>query len=243
MTGIDVSKHNGEINWEQVGGVDFAIIRAGYGRLAGQRDTKFEANYQGAKNTGLHVGAYWYSYAKTADEAIAEARACLEVIKGKQFDMPIYFDIEEKSQAELGKKICSDIVKAFCGEMEKAGYWVGVYSYNSFFKTNFDESILTRYATWIARVPTNDDGKTKISPDFYCGMHQYSFKGTVSGIVGDVDMDECVVNYPESIKASHLNGYGEYDITAYREGLSKAEYDELAQKLRDLEMVIKGEQI
>lgn len=239
MNGIDVSKHNGNIAWEKVKNVDFVIIRAGYGRLASQKDVKFDTNYEGAKKAGLHVGAYWYSYAKTAAEARLEAKACLEVIKDRKFDMPIYFDIEEQAQVKLGKTICTDMAKAFCDELEKAGYWVGVYSYNSFFKTNLDESILTRYATWIARVPANDDGKAKIAPDFNCGMHQYSFKGAVSGISGDVDLNVCNVNYPESIKAKGLNGYGKYDVTAYRSGLSKAEYDELAEKLQALGMTVR----
>lgn len=242
MNGIDVSKHNGDIDWNALAKserIDFAIIRAGYGRVVPkQKDIKFEANYKGAKEAGLHVGAYWYSYAKTTAEAKLEAKACLETIKGKKFDMPIYFDIEEKSQVELGKTICSNIVRAFCEELEKAGYWVGVYSFNSFFKTNLDADIRKRYATWIARVPKNDDGKTKVSPDFDCGIHQYSFKGKIPGINSDVDLNVCGVDYPEAIKKKSLNNYGTYEITAYQKGLSKDKADELAEKLRDMGMTV-----
>lgn len=98
MKGIDVSVHNGDIDWGKVktDGIGFAIIRAGYGRLASQKDKRFEQNYSGAKAAGIPVGAYWYSYAMNENEARQEADVFLSVIKGKQFEMPVYFDLEEK---------------------------------------------------------------------------------------------------------------------------------------------------
>lgn len=85
MNGIDVSKHNGVIDWSRVknAGIQFAILRAGYGKVASQKDRKFERNYAGAKAHGIPVGAYWYSYAKTVAEA--EAMAFLQAIAGKQY--------------------------------------------------------------------------------------------------------------------------------------------------------------
>ena len=104
MKGIDVSKHNGSIDFNAVkaSGVEFVIIRAGYGMYDNQKDPKFEENYAKAKAAGLHVGTYWYSYAKSVKEAEIEAEVCLRVIGGKQFDFPIYFDIEDPSQRGLG---------------------------------------------------------------------------------------------------------------------------------------------
>ena len=238
MKGIDVSKHNGVIDWGKVTNnkIDFAIIRAGYGKLASQKDSKFETNYSGAIKAGLHVGAYWYSYAKSAEEAKLEARVCLEVIKNKKFDMPIYFDIEEKTQANLGN--CDALVKAFCSELEKAGYWAGVYSYNAFFKDNLSADIRKRYATWIARIPSKDDGKNIVRPEFDCGMHQYSFKGKINGINTDVDLDECFVDYPKLIKEKKLNNYDNYTVTAIQKGLSKDTADEIATYLRKLGMAV-----
>ena len=98
MKGIDVSKWQGKIDWQRVeaSGIEFAIIRAGYGNSANQKDSFFERNYLGAKTAGLHVGAYWYSYANSFREATLEAKAFQRVIAGKQFDMPVYFDMEEK---------------------------------------------------------------------------------------------------------------------------------------------------
>ncbi len=106
MKGIDVSVHNGDIDWQKVkaDGIDFAIIRAGYGKLESQKGQKFEQNYKNAKATGIPIGAYWYSYAMTPEEAELEADVFLSVIKGKQFEFPVYFDLEEKKQFDLGKE-------------------------------------------------------------------------------------------------------------------------------------------
>ena len=106
MKGIDVSVHNGNIDWRKVknAGIQFAVLRAGYGRELSQKDTRFEENYRNAKAAGIPVGAYWYSYAMTEDEARLEADVFLSVISGKQFEMPVYFDLEEKKQFDLGKK-------------------------------------------------------------------------------------------------------------------------------------------
>ncbi len=132
MKGIDVSVHNGNIDWKKVkaDGIDFAILRAGYGRLATQKDGKFEDNYAGAKAAGIPVGAYWYSYATTVDEATVEAEVCVSILKGKQFEFPIFFDQEEKKTLDTGKANCSAMVRAFCDVLEKAGYWVGLYTNN-----------------------------------------------------------------------------------------------------------------
>ncbi len=88
--GIDVSEHQGAIGWSRVkaSGVDFAILRAGYGKFATQKDRQFEANYANTKTVGLPVGAYWYSYAKTPEEARQEAQICLEIVKNRQFEYP-----------------------------------------------------------------------------------------------------------------------------------------------------------
>ena len=92
--GIDVSTHQRAIDWKQVkaDAVEFAILRAGYGRDLSQKDTSFERNYTGCTENDIHMGGYWYSYALTADEAKREADACLKTIAGKRFDYPIYFD-------------------------------------------------------------------------------------------------------------------------------------------------------
>lgn len=203
MKGIDVSKHNGAIDWNKVkaSGIQFAILRAGLGKYLNQKDENFDANYSGAKAAGIPVGAYWYSYAVTPDEAREEARVCIEVLKGKQFEFPIWFDQEEKASLDTGKANCSAMVRAFCDEMEKAGYFAGLYTSRSFLQTHIEDDIKTRYALWIA------EWGDKLNYTGDVGIWQ---TGTcsVNGITGDVDHDICYSDYPARIKAKGLNGYG-----------------------------------
>ena len=221
---IDVSAHNGVIDWLKVKnyGVQGAIIRTGFGEEhPSQIDKRFIANYNGCKAVGLDVGAYHYSYAVTPEGAEQEADFMLEIIKGKQFEYPLFFDIEEKSQVALPKEVCTAIVQAFCGTLESAGYWAGVYSFDSFFGSNLDPTIQSRYSCWVARVEN-------VKPVF-CksySMWQYSWKGIVSGISGDVDLNYCYKDFPAMIKSKGLNGYSvtpTYTVTATRSGICKAE--------------------
>jgi GH25 family lysozyme M1 (1,4-beta-N-acetylmuramidase) len=122
--GIDVSKWNGSIDFTKVknSGYDFVIIRAGYGKVASQKDENFETNYKNAKSAGLNVGAYWYSYATTTNEAKVEAKLFIECLKGKSFEYPVYVDIEEQKTLKAGKTNVTNIINAFCLELENAGY-------------------------------------------------------------------------------------------------------------------------
>ncbi|MCD7730453.1 MAG: glycoside hydrolase family 25 protein [Oscillospiraceae bacterium] len=227
---IDVSKHNGVIDWAKVAadGVDGAIIRAGYGKVASQKDPCFEDNYSGAKAAGLNVGAYWYSYATTVDDAKTEAAVFIDCIKGKQFGLPVYLDIEDKTQVALGKSLCTGIAVAFMTALENAGYFAGVYSYDSFFATNLEETLRKRYAVWVARVEN-------VTPTYATewGMHQYSWKGTIDGISGDVDLNRCIKDYPTIIKNAGLNGYSAassagYSVTAKISDCAEAQASTIA---------------
>ena len=95
--GIDVSRWQGVIQWDMVKGeIDFAILQAGYGRLATQKDAQFERNYAECKRLGIPIGAYWFGYATSENEAKLEALACIEVLKDKKLDYPLYYDVEDK---------------------------------------------------------------------------------------------------------------------------------------------------
>lgn len=203
MQGCDLSTYQGGIDFGKLKNkVQFAILRAGYGRLARQKDNRFEEYYSGCKANGIHCGVYWYSYAMNEDEARQEAQACLEVIKGKQFDMPIYYDVEENKQFALGKAKVSAIVKAFLEVVEAAGYWVGLYSSTSALNSYIDTEIKHRYAIWVAHWGVNAPTYTGSY-----GVWQYSEKGRLDGISGNVDLDYCYFDYPCEIKARGLNGY------------------------------------
>ena len=202
--GMDISYCQKKVTWSKVKGIDFAILRAGYGRYTNQKDSMFESHYAGAKSVNIPVGAYWYSYATTPEDAKKEADACIEILKGKQFEYPIYYDVEENKQLQLGKSKVSEIIRAFLERVEAAGYWVGLYMSASPMSTLVEEDITKRYAIWVANV-----GVSK--PQYYkgpYGMWQYSWKGVVDGITGDVDMDYGYVDYPTMIKAKGLNGFG-----------------------------------
>ena len=202
--GIDVSKHQGKIDWHKVklSGVTFAILRAGYGRSTTQKDPTFDQNYEGCKANGINAGAYWYSYAKTEAEAVQEAQVCLSVLKGKQFEYPIFFDIEEAGVLIMGKEVCSRIVKAFLTEIEKAGYCAGIYASKSPMETHISDELKKKYEVWVAHY-----GVSKTSYKGNYGMWQKSSTGKVDGIAGHVDLDECYVDYPNAIKIAGLNGF------------------------------------
>ena len=209
MKGIDVSVHNGKIDWTKVKavGIDFAILRAGYGKLAKQKDDRFDENYAGAKAAGIPVGAYWYSYATTIEEAKQEAAACLEVLKGKQYEYPIWFDQEEKASFDTGKANCSAMVRAFCDTLEKAGYWAGLYMSRASLQDYIDDSVKSRYSLWVA------EWCSKLNYSGSVGIWQKSCTGCISGISGDVDLDIAYQDYPSQIKAKGLNGFSKPDTS------------------------------
>lgn len=203
IKGIDVSQWQGNIDFNKVkaSGINFVILRAGYGKYLSQKDPFFEQNYARAKAAGLNVGVYWYSYAKSEADARAEAKICMEAIKGKQFEYPIYFDLEEQSQFSRGTAFCSALVTAFCSELEKAGYFAGLYISRSPLQQYITAEVAKKYALWIAEY----NNKCNYGGSY--GMWQYTSGGRVNGISGTVDMDECYIDYPKIIKNGGFNGY------------------------------------
>lgn len=203
IKGIDVSEWQGNIDFDKVkkAGYSYVIIRAGFGRYINQKDPYFEQNYTRAKKAGLNVGVYWYSYATSEADAANEAAVCMEVIKGKKFEYPIYFDLEEQAQFAKGRAFCDSITRTFCDKLEKAGYFAGLYISRSPLQQYISADVAKRYALWIAEY------SSKCNYNGSYGMWQYSSEGRVNGISGTVDMDICYVDYPKMIKDGGLNGY------------------------------------
>ena len=203
MQGIDVSHYQGAIDFAKVkaAGKQFVIIKAGYGRYNNQVDPYFERNYKEAKKAGLYVGAYWYSYAHTVDDARREAAACINTIKGKQFDLPIYYDFEEMSQFSLGRTLCSSIIDAFCKAMEASNYYVGIYIYRGALESYVTSEVANRYAVAVAEYASKCNYKGQY------GVWQYSGSGYCNGINTIVDLDNCYVDYPAIMRAKGKNGY------------------------------------
>ena len=199
--GIDISRWQGHVNWNVLN-TDFVIIQAGFGRDISQKDICFEDNYSGCKTENIPCGAYWYSYTDSTEDAVKEANACIEILKGKKFEYPIYYDVEEQAVLNLGKEKVSAIIRAFLEKLESAGYFAGLYMSASHLNNYVDNDIKNKYAVWVAHY-----GVSKPSYSGNYGMWQKSSTGKVSGISGYVDIDECYIDYPSIIKNAGLNGY------------------------------------
>lgn len=198
--GIDISYCQPNVDWNKLD-VDFVIARAGYGRYVSQKDKMWDSHYKNAKAKGIPIGAYWYSYAMTEAEARLEAKACITILKGTKLEYPVYYDMEESKQYALGRDKVSAIMKAFCTEMEKAGYWVGFYCNSNWYKNVINDECKKRFVCWIAHWNAS---KPSISGDY--GLWQYKV-GTQPGVAGDCDLDYGYVDYPSKIKAAGKNGW------------------------------------
>lgn len=187
---IDVSYHNGTIDWAKVksSGVDGAIIRCGYGNnLTAQDDKQWKRNADECTRLGIPFGTYIYSYAKTDAQARSEAEHVLRLVKGYKLSYPVYYDLEEagtQSGAVNRMKIFAEII-------ENAGYWVGVYCNKSWWDNTL-KSLGDRYTKWIARY-NSTLGMSGVD------MWQYTSSGSVSGISGRVDMNHCYRDFPKEI--------------------------------------------
>ncbi len=204
--GIDVSKWQGNIDWQKVkkSGVDFAILRVGYtGAKSGEPtlDSKFKRNFEQCAKRGINVGAYYYSLATTTKEAQAEAQFVIKQLKGKKLQYPVYIDTEDTRQVKLSRGALTKVVKAFCDTIEKAGFYVGIYANKSWFGEQLNDRKLKAYDKWVAQYNEKCEYKGGY------GVWQYTDKGKVNGIVGNVDLNECYKNYPAIMKKAKLNGY------------------------------------
>ncbi|BED93016.1 MAG: glycosyl hydrolase family 25 [Candidatus Paraimprobicoccus trichonymphae] len=202
--GIDVSKWQGDINWEKVkkDGIEFAMIKESHGKKSTANiDAKFKENVAGAKNNGIYVGTYHYSYADNENDAVLEAQFCLENIAGLQLEYPVVFDIEDKEQHKLSTDQRTDICFAFCKEIEKAGYYAMVYSNVDWFTNYLNKDYISKnFDIWLAQWNVS-------KPAFDCGIWQNSDIGVVSGISTNVDLDVSYKDYPQIIKNKGLNGF------------------------------------
>ena len=200
LKGIDVSKWNGDINWEKVkkAGIDFCIIRTGYSKTV---DYKFKYNIEEAIDNGLQIGVYHFSYATTNAKAKEEAEFCLKLIKPyrKYITLGVWFDYEYDSVSysrRYGvyptKKSVTSLAKTFCSTVEKNGYSTGIYTNLDFSSNYFTKEVLNKYPTWIACW----QNKMTYKGDFV--MWQYTDSGRVDGIYGNngkVDMNWYFIGY------------------------------------------------
>ena len=218
--GIDVSKYNYPIDWKKVkvAGVQFAILRvSSYKNMKNPnsiyKDPYFEALYKGAKAVGLPVGVYFYSQCETVAQAKKEANFVLECLKGKQFEYPIWIDVENAHTLKNTTKTqLTNAVITAMDTIEKAGYYVGIYTGKYILRDELIDSKLDKYDRWIAQYSSKCTYTGKYNMWQFGGEVNYLKNKKIPGIGSDVaDQNYCYVDYPGVIKKLGLNGYKKAD--------------------------------
>lgn len=209
MRGIDISRHNTIRSFPAIKsqGVDFCVIRAGYGTAV---DAKFEAHIKAAKDCGMLVGAYWFCYALDTADARREAEVCAETLRGHQLDLPVFYDFEydteryaEKHGTKYTPKLRTDIIETFCTEITRRGYKAGVYTNPDYWLYKLNSDRLAKWALWIAAYRQSDCKASFATtspsdlPAAYGNAMIWQFgKCRFTKAVGDVD-----INYGYGIKS------------------------------------------
>ena len=208
--GIDVSKWNGDIDWKKVkaDGIDYVIIRAGYGNST--VDPYFKTYIEGARDAGLKIGVYWFSYATSVERAKIEAQKCLETIAPykNSISYPVFFDYEydsvsyaAKQGITITKDLATEMSNAFLDAVESAGYVSGLYTNKDFGNRYFSNDLIYSSNLWVAQYSSTNSFNKPYS------MWQYSEKGVVDGIKGNVDMNyTCLETFDLGINNGSNNG-------------------------------------
>lgn len=236
MKGIDVSKWQGDIDWQKVknSGINFAIIKAGGSDVGFYTDPKFELNYAGAKAAGINVGAYYFVGSKciSYEDGAADARRFAKIIQGKTFEYPVYIDLETTSIAD--KAGATQACIGFCKTMEEHGYFAGIYASDLFgFQDRLELDKLSAYSKWVASYGI----KPRYVKDY--GIWQSSSTGKVDGIIGNVDMNESLIDFPMIIKANGFNGFAENDSKPVEDSIDwKAKATNLEDKLNKISDIV-----
>lgn len=187
--GIDVSACQSAIDFYAVknAGIDFVILRSTI--KSGLPDAKFERYYKDAQSAGIQIaGVYKYSYALSVQEAYKEAISVIKLLGGR--NITIWLDLEDKAQALRGKKFIAQTAEAFLQYCTASGYDVGIYCNLNWYNNYIDESLKKKYKFWIARYGKNDGTlKEQYRPKVGEVIWQYTSKGRVNGIAGNVDLD------------------------------------------------------
>ena len=217
--GIDVSYHNGTIDWKRVkqSEVEYAIIRCGYGTNdKSQDDKKWEENVKGCTDNNIPYGVYLNSYADTVEKASSEADHAIRLLQGKKFKYPVYYDLEEDAiRKKLSKTEIANIAKTFCNKLSAKGYTVGIYANKDWFTNYLTDSCFNNWTKWVAQYNTvcNYQGKYD--------MWQCSSTGRVPGISGNVDLNYSYSPFENSYGGGNTNNGG--TTTKYSDGLNEIE--------------------
>ena len=195
--GIDVSKYQPNINWASVkaSGISYVIIRCGYrGSSTGVlvEDPYFRSHIKGAKAAGLKVGVYFFTTAVTEAEAVEEASMCASLCSGYGINYPIFMDCESSGRAgymSMSPAQRTSIIKAFCNTIKSAGYTPGVYANKTWLTSYINTSEISSYKIWLAQYNSTVTYKGRYD------LWQFTSKGSVNGISGNVDMNQSYLGY------------------------------------------------
>lgn len=204
--GIDISHWNNIYNFDFVAQhTDFVILKAGGsdGKKKSQyQDVCYQEYYHELNKRGVPLGAYYFAGSNfiTADKGKEDAKHFLDLLRGKKFLYPVICDLE--ATAKSNKAGATEAVKTFCSMLEDAGYYAMVYASDiSGFKERLYLDRLAGFDKWVARY-----GSDPVYVKQY-GIHQYSSKGIIQGIIGNVDMDQAYRDYPSIMIKKHLNNF------------------------------------
>ena len=217
--GIDVSYHNGTIDWKRVkqSEVEYAIIRCGYGTNdKNQDDKKWEENVKGCIDNNIPYGVYLYSYADTVEKASSEADHAIRLLQGKKLKYPVYYDLEEdKLRDKISKQTIANIAQTFCDKLSAKGYTVGIYANKDWFTNYLTDSRFNNWTKWVAQYNTVCNYKGKYD------MWQCSSTGRVPGISGNVDLNYSYSPFENSYGGGNTNNGG--TTNKYSDGLNEIE--------------------
>lgn len=202
--GIDVSAHQGNINWDAVkaSGIDFAIIRISYGQNS--VDSKAIRNIEECIRVGMPFGVYTYSYALNINNAINEANLVIKTLAPykDKVKFPVIIDMEDADGYKLRNNInystCIDICEIFCKYIESFGYYAGIYANLDWLNNKINNNKLDRFDKWVAQWSNTCDYKKEYA------LWQYSSKGVISGIQGNVDLNYALKDYPTRINNNNF---------------------------------------
>ena len=207
--GIDVSHHQGVINWDAVkaAGIDFAIIRCGYGmNLTEQDDRQWSRNVSECERLGIPYGVYFYSYAMTADMAVEEGAHAVRLLEGCSPSLPVFYDLEENRQLVLGSSGLAEIARIFCDIVGSKGYEVGVYASLNWWQYYLTDAVFENWYRWVA------EWHSSCSYNGRYEAWQYTSKGTVDGINGNVDMNYWYADLGGALRQNPQDGNWYYYV-------------------------------
>lgn len=233
--GIDISKWQGNFKVKDAiknAGIEYAIIKIGGGDNTTYKDSKFENYYQQCVECNLPKGCYFFGHALNMNTAKKEVDYWLNLMKGKRFEYPVFYDVEG-AMLKLDKRTLTDIIKYVCSTVEANGYWCGIYTSLSHFNNLVYDNELKPYSHWVAcyskNMPLLKSG-SEVQMWQFGGETNYLRSNRINGVV--VDQDYCYIDYPTYIINRGLNGYGDSSIGVPKEEKpSVLDNDEIARQV------------